>query len=91
MTSQWSALADKVLAGGAVTRGEAGAVLRAPKDDLLALLDAAFRIRRAHCSVGRVRRKHSRPRLRGRVVSQSPHRGSVRRRGYPVRLLVGRL
>ena len=48
MTSQWSALADKVLAGGAVSRDEAGAVLRAPKDDLLALLSAAFRVRRAH-------------------------------------------
>ena len=44
----WSALADKVLAGGAVTREEARAVLHAPADDLLALLDAAFRLRRAH-------------------------------------------
>ncbi|HSR96271.1 MAG TPA: biotin synthase BioB [Kofleriaceae bacterium] len=48
MTSQWSALADKTLAGGAITRDEARAVLGAPKDDLLALLDAAFRVRRAH-------------------------------------------
>src|ERR1043165_5391999 len=48
MTSQWSALADKVLAGGSITRDEARAVLGAPKDDLLALLDAAFRVRRAH-------------------------------------------
>src|SRR5438093_13335390 len=48
MTSQWSALADKALAGGGATRDEARAVLGAPKDDLLALLDAAFRVRRAH-------------------------------------------
>src|SRR5215468_11369483 len=46
--SMWSALADRVLAGSSVTRDEAGAVLRAPADELLALLDAAFRVRRAH-------------------------------------------
>jgi beta-lactam-binding protein with PASTA domain len=27
---------------------------------------------------------------RGRVLSQSPKRGAVRRNGYPVRLVVGR-
>ena len=44
----WSALADKVLAGHAATRDEARAILNAPIDDTLALLDAAFRIRRQH-------------------------------------------
>jgi len=44
----WSALADKVLAGHAATRDEARAILNAPIDDTLALLDAAFRIRRRH-------------------------------------------
>ena len=44
----WSSLADKVLTGGAPTRDEARAVLHAPPDELLALLDAAFRVRRAH-------------------------------------------
>ncbi|HEY0193075.1 MAG TPA: biotin synthase BioB [Kofleriaceae bacterium] len=48
MTTMWSALADKALAGEVVTREEARAVLHAPADDLLALLDAAFRVRRAH-------------------------------------------
>jgi biotin synthase len=43
----WSALADKVLAGGAPSRDEAGAVLHASVDEQLALLDAAFRVRRA--------------------------------------------
>jgi biotin synthase len=43
----WSALADKVLAGAPPTRDEARAVLHAPADELLALLDAAFRVRRA--------------------------------------------
>src|SRR3954452_8645378 len=42
----WSALADKALAGEIVTREEARAVLHAPPDDALALLDAAFRVRR---------------------------------------------
>src|SRR2546425_5246215 len=43
----WSELADRALAG-AVTRDEARAVLHAPEDELLALLDAAFRVRRAY-------------------------------------------
>ena len=46
MSLNWSALADKALAGEVVTRDEARAVLHAPADDLLGLLDAAFRIRR---------------------------------------------
>lgn len=41
-------LADAVLAGHAVTHAEALAILRSPNADLLAVLDAAFRVRRAH-------------------------------------------
>src|SRR5260370_60245 len=48
MSPPRSALADKVLAGAPPSRDEARAVLRAPADELLALLDAAFRVRRAH-------------------------------------------
>src|SRR5512146_1945803 len=48
MSLMWSALADKVLAGSVVTRDEARAVLDAPADEVLGLLDAAFRVRRAH-------------------------------------------
>ncbi|MEO6774612.1 MAG: biotin synthase BioB [Kofleriaceae bacterium] len=44
----WSTLADKALAGTAISRDEARAVLHAPVDETLALLDAAFRVRRAH-------------------------------------------
>jgi biotin synthase len=44
----WAALAGRVLAGAVPTRAEARAVLHAPIDDTLALLDAAFRVRRAH-------------------------------------------
>jgi beta-lactam-binding protein with PASTA domain len=52
------------------------------------LATAQARIRRAHCSVGRIRWTSSgRP---GRVVEQSPRAGAKRRRGYPVRLGVGR-
>src|SRR5215468_3440188 len=46
--STWSALADTALAGAPVTRDQARAVLEAPPDELLGLLDAAFRVRRAH-------------------------------------------
>ena len=44
----WSALADNVLGGHVLTREEARSILHAPVDDTLALLDAAFRIRRHH-------------------------------------------
>jgi beta-lactam-binding protein with PASTA domain len=54
----------------------------------LTLGRARVRIRRAHCSVGRVRRVHSR--RVARVISQSPRPGAIRRRGFPVRLVVGR-
>src|SRR5262252_8712432 len=48
MPTTWSALADKVLAGDAPTRVEAASVLHAPFEDTLAVLDAAFRVRRVH-------------------------------------------
>src|SRR5436853_6693458 len=47
----WSALADRSIAGEAPARDEALSILRAPDDELLALLDAAFRVRREHFGV----------------------------------------
>jgi biotin synthase len=44
----WSGLADRVLEGSRVTSGEALAVLRAPDEELLSILAAAFRIRRRY-------------------------------------------
>lgn len=55
----------------------------------LSLVRARSRIRTNHCSVGAVRRvrvKHG----RGTVLAQRPSAGATRRRGYPVRLTVGR-
>lgn len=43
----YQALADTALAGGLLTTDESLAVLHAPPEDLLPLLDAAFRVRRA--------------------------------------------
>lgn len=43
-----AALADRVLAGGAVTKEEALALLATPDPEILALLDAGYRIRRHH-------------------------------------------
>lgn len=45
---KWSALADAALAGTLISREDARAVLHAPVEDTLALLDAAFRVRRQH-------------------------------------------
>lgn len=44
----WNLLADRALAGQAPTRDEARAVLAAPATELLAVLDAAYRVRRHH-------------------------------------------
>src|SRR6478735_4596342 len=48
MSTNWSALAADTLAGNIISRETARAVLHAPADELLALLDAAFTVRRAH-------------------------------------------
>src|SRR4051794_38190960 len=49
--SDWDALAGRAIAGERLSRDEALAVLRAPDGELLALLDAAFRVRRAFYGV----------------------------------------
>ena len=56
----------------------------------LRLTDARLRIRRHHCSVGRVLRAHSRPSRRGRVIWQSPRPGAVRSMSWRVSVVVGR-
>jgi hypothetical protein len=54
----------------------------------LRLAPARRRIRARHCSVGRVRRARSK--RVGRVIGQKPRPGTVKRRGFPVNLVVGR-
>lgn len=44
----WRAIADRILSGGEVTRDEALDVVRGPEPELLAILDAAYRVRRHH-------------------------------------------
>ncbi|NKI24762.1 biotin synthase BioB, partial [Paenibacillus dendritiformis] len=44
--TDWRKLADKALAGEGISREEALAVLRADDDELLAIMDAAYRVRR---------------------------------------------
>jgi beta-lactam-binding protein with PASTA domain len=57
----------------------------------LKLAKARARIHSRHCSVGRITRKHSSGRNRGRVIAQSPKAsGRKRANGYRVRLTVGR-
>jgi Tol biopolymer transport system component len=56
----------------------------------LRLATARTRIKRANCTVGRVRRARARSRRVGRVLSQSPKAGSRRARGAKVNLVVGR-
>ena len=54
----------------------------------LKLTKAKAKIRAKHCSVGRIRRAHSR--RVGRVIGQSPRAGAVKRVNFPVNLVVGR-
>lgn len=44
----WDGFANRALEGGALSRSECMEVLHASDDELLPLLDAAFRVRRAH-------------------------------------------
>lgn len=46
--SRWHGLAERSLAGEVLDRAACGEVLRAPPDQLLPLLDAAFQVRHAH-------------------------------------------
>jgi biotin synthase len=46
--SRWHTLADRVLAGGEISRAEGLSILESPDVELLDLLAAAFRVRRAH-------------------------------------------
>ena len=48
VAGRWDAFAEKALAGERLTRGEALSVLASDDDQLLQVLDAAFRVRRAH-------------------------------------------
>ncbi len=48
----WMALSRSILDGFAMTRAQALAILNAPEDDLLTLVDAAFLLRRRHFGRG---------------------------------------
>jgi beta-lactam-binding protein with PASTA domain len=54
----------------------------------LTLSRAKAKIRAKHCSVGRIRRAHSR--RVGRVIGQTPKAGKVKPAGFRVNLVVGR-
>jgi beta-lactam-binding protein with PASTA domain len=55
------------------------------------LAKARAKIRKRHCSVGRITRKHSTFAMRGRVIAQAPKASAKRRpNGFRVRLTVGR-
>jgi beta-lactam-binding protein with PASTA domain len=59
-----------------------------PKVVGLTLSRAKSKIRAKQCSVGRIRKTHSR--RVGRVISQSPRPGTVKPKGFKVSLVVGR-
>jgi len=47
MVQRWHGFADRSMAGDLLSREEAQSVLDAPDEELLALVDAAWRVRRA--------------------------------------------
>ena len=55
------------------------------------LAKAKARIRARHCGVGKITRKHSGARNRGRVIKQAPKASATKRpNGFKVKLTVGR-
>ena len=54
------------------------------------LATARTRIGRANCRVGTVRHVRTKAKKAGKVLSQSPKAGSVKERGFKVKLVVGR-
>jgi beta-lactam-binding protein with PASTA domain len=55
------------------------------------LAKAKARLRARHCRAGKITRKHSNARNRGRVVKQAPKASRRKRRnGFKVNLTVGR-
>ena len=69
-------------------RPPAPARCRVPRVVGFTIKRARTRIRARRCSLGRIRRQRSR--RVGRVIAQNPRSGAVRRRGFPVKLVVGR-
>lgn len=63
---------------------------RVPRVIGMRLAKAKARIRRANCSLGRVRRARVRSRRVGKVVAQNPRAGLRRSRGHRVKLVLGR-
>jgi Tol biopolymer transport system component len=61
-----------------------------PKVIGMRLAVARSRIGRANCRVGSVRRVRTKAKKRGKVVAQNPKAGSVKDRGFQVKLVVGR-
>jgi len=56
----------------------------------LKLAKAKAKLRRRHCGIGKITRKHSSPANRGRVIKQSPKASSKKRpNGFRVGLTVG--
>jgi beta-lactam-binding protein with PASTA domain len=57
----------------------------------LKLAKAKAKIRKRHCGVGKITKKHSTAHNKGRVIKQSPKASSRKRpNGFRVRLTVGR-
>ena len=54
----------------------------------LSLSKAKAKIKKAHCSVGRIRRARSNK--VGRVIGQTPKAGKIKPAGFKVKLVVGR-
>ena len=52
MGMEWECLSEKALSGGTVSRGEALAVLKSGEDEILAVMNAAFKVRLRHFGRG---------------------------------------
>jgi beta-lactam-binding protein with PASTA domain len=71
-------------------RGAASPTCAVPRVVGMSLAKARTKIRRAHCSVGRINKKFSPRAKKGKVLVQGPKRGTRLRTGARVNLVVGK-
>ena len=61
-----------------------------PKVVGLKLAKAKTKIKKAHCRVGKITKKHSSKKKKGKVIKQSPRAGKHLKAGSKVKLTVGK-
>jgi beta-lactam-binding protein with PASTA domain len=73
-----------------VSKGSRSTACTVPKLKGKKLAAAKKALKKAHCAVGKVTKKKSSKKNKGKVISQSPRPHAVKRKGTKVKLTVGK-